>query len=106
MYPKIKVFLKSKTLRSNGFAKTYIVSRTDKISRKYADWYYIRNLSDDKIINLDWKTADKWKQFSQKEVLVTLSYKNFSGFEVTSAKIDELNKWKIHNAYDIVDNER
>ena len=40
------------------------------------------------------------------EVLVTLSYKNFSEFEVYNTKLDILNTWKIHNVYDVVYNEK
>ena len=42
--------------------------------------------------------------FLSQGVLVTSSYKNFSESEVTNAKSDEPNKWKIHNVYDNVAN--
>ena len=29
---------------------------------------------------------------------------NFSDFDITNAKLDELNKWKTHKVYDAVDN--
>lgn len=54
---------------------------------------------------MNWKIVDKWKQFSHEEVLVT-SHKNFSEFEVTNAKLGELNKCKIDNLYDLVANEK
>ena len=44
--------------------------------------------------------------FLSQGVLVTSSYKNFSESEVTIAKSDEPNKWKIHNVYDNIANEK
>lgn len=35
------------------------------------------------------------KQFSHEEFLATSSYKDVSEFQVTVAKLDELNKWKV-----------
>ena len=45
---------------------------------------------------------DKWKQHSRKEVLIGSSF-NFSEFDITNTKFDELNKWKKHKVYDKVD---
>ena len=47
---------------------------------------------------------DKWKEYSHKEVLIGSSINNFSEFDITNAKFDELNKWKKHKAYDKIDN--
>lgn len=105
VYPKIEVFVEFKTVESDGFIKIYIFSRAGKILSKLDDWYNIRNLRDDWVIDLNWKIVDKWKQFSHEEVLVT-SHKNFSEFEVTNAKLGELNKCKIDNLYDLVANEK
>ena len=44
---------------------------------------------------------DKRKQHSHKEVLIGSLFNNFSEFDITNAKFDELNKWKV---YDKVDN--
>ena len=34
---------------------------------------------------------DKWKQYSQREALINSLINNFSDFDVTNAKLDELN---------------
>ena len=47
---------------------------------------------------------DKWKQYSQEKALINSFVNNFSDFNITTAKLDELHKWKIHNVYDAVDN--
>ena len=47
---------------------------------------------------------DRWKQYSQAKILINSSVNNFSEFDITNAKLDELNKWKTHKVYDIVDN--
>ena len=47
---------------------------------------------------------DKWKKYSQEEVLINSSVNKFSDFGITNAKLDELNKWKAHKVYDAVDN--
>ena len=47
---------------------------------------------------------DKWKQYSQEEALINSLVNNFSDFDITNAKLDELNKWKTHTVYDVVDN--
>ena len=47
---------------------------------------------------------DKWNQYSQEEVLINSSVNNFSDFNITNTKLDELNKWKTHKIYDTVDN--
>ena len=50
----------------------------------------IKKLNDDKISSFDWKNVDKWKQYSQKEALINSSANNFSDFDITNAKLDEL----------------
>ena len=51
------------------------------------------------------KSVNKWKQYFQGEALINSSgsVNNFSDFDVTNAKLDELNKWKTQKVYDKVD---
>ena len=49
-------------------------------------------------------TVKKWKQYSQEQALINSSVNNFSDFDITNAKLDELNKWKTHEVYNAVDN--
>ena len=44
---------------------------------------------------------DKWKQHSHKAVLIGSLFNNFSEFDITNAKFDELNKWKVYDKVDI-----
>ena len=37
-------------------------------------------------------------------MLINSSVNNFSDFNITKTKLDELNKWKAHKIYDTVDN--
>ena len=37
------------------------------------------------------RRMDKWKQYSQREALINSLINNFSDFDVTNAKLDELN---------------
>ena len=64
----------------------------------------MQDLDDGSISNIDWNSVEKWKPFTQEEVLLA-SHKNHLDFEITTAKLDELKKWENHNVYDIVDNE-
>ena len=47
---------------------------------------------------------DKWKQYSQEKALINSFVNNFSDFNITNAKLDELHKWEIHKVYDAIDN--
>ena len=64
----------------------------------------ITNLNDDVISSIDWKNVDKWKQYSEEEILSNSSVNNFSEFDITNAKLDEFNEWKTYKFYDTVDN--
>ena len=89
---KLKDFVIYKILGSNDFQKAQIIKTAGKVSRKYSDWYNIKNLTDDTISSTDWKSVDKWKQYSQEEALINSLVNNFSDFYVTNAKLDELNE--------------
>ena len=89
---------------TNDFQKAQIIKRAGKVSGKYSDWYNIKNVNDDTISSIDWKSVDKCKQYSQEEALINSLVNNFSDFDITNAKLDELNKWKTHKNYDAVDN--
>ena len=47
---------------------------------------------------------DKWKQYFQEEAFNNSLVNNFLDFDITNAKLDELNKWKTCEVYDTVDN--
>ena len=89
---KLKDFVIYKILGSNDFQKAQIIKTAGKVSRKYSDWYNIKNLTDDTISSTDWKSVDKWKQYSQEEALINSLVNNFSDSYVTNAKLDELNE--------------
>ena len=63
--PKSKDSVEYKILGSNDFQKIQIIKRAGKVSGKYSDWYIIKNLNDDTISSIDWKSVKKWKQYSQ-----------------------------------------
>ena len=89
---------------TNDFQKAQIIKRAGKVSGKYSDWYNIKNVNDDTISSIDWKSLDKWKQYSQEDALINSLVNNFSDFDIANTKLDELNKWKTHKVYDAVDN--
>ena len=103
-HPKIKDFVEYKILGSDDFHTAQIISRAGKTSGKYSNWYNIKKLSDNTLNSIDWKTIDKWKNHSHEEVLINVQEKygheNFSEFDITNAKLDELNKWKENKVYD------
>ena len=102
-HPKVKDFVEYKILGSNNFQKAQIIKRGGKVSGKYSDWNNITNVNDDTISNIDWKSVDKWKQYFKEQALIhwlTI----FSDFDITNAKLGELNKCKTHKVYDAVDN--
>ena len=103
-HPKVKDLVEYKIFGSHHFQKAQIVKRAGKVSGKYSDWYNIKNVNDDPISSIDWKSVNKWKQYSQEQALINSSVNNFSEFDITNAKLDELNKWKTHKVYDAVDN--
>ena len=74
---KLKDFVEYKILGSNDFD---LRLKLLKVSGKHSDWYNIKNLNDDTISSIDWKSMDKWKQYSQKEALIDSSINNFSDF--------------------------
>ena len=101
--PKVKDFVEYKVRDSDKTFRAQIISRAGKISGKYSDWFNMQDLDDGSISNIDWNSVEKWKPFTQEEVLLA-SHKNHLDFEITNAKLDELKKWENHNVYDIVDN--
>ena len=103
-HPKVTDFVEYKIFGSRYFQKAQIVKRAGKVSGKYSDWYNIKNVNDDTISSIDWKSVNKWKQYFQQQALINSSVNNFSDFDITNAKLDELNKWKTHKVYDAVDN--
>ena len=48
-HPWIKDYIEYKTLGTNEFFKTQIISRAFKASGKYSNWVNIRNLHDDTV---------------------------------------------------------
>ena len=74
---KLKDIVEYKILGSNDFD---LRLKLLKVSGKHSDWYNIKNLNDDTISSIDWKSMDKWKQYSQKEALINSSINNFSDF--------------------------
>ena len=97
-HPKIKDFIEYKIFGSNDFQKAQVTERAGNVSGKYSDWYNIKNVNDDTISSIDWKSVDKCKQYSQEEALINSSVNNFSDFDITNAELDEPNKWKTHDA--------
>ena len=53
--------------------------------------------------DIKWKSVGKWKQYSLEEALIYSPVNHFLDFDVTSGKLDELNKWKTHKVCDTVD---
>ena len=80
-HPKVKDFVEYKIFGSNDFQKAQIIKRAGKVSGKYSDWYNIKNVNDDTISSIDWKSVDKWKQYSQEEALINSLVNNFSDFD-------------------------
>ena len=100
--PKVKDFVEYQVLGSGENIKAQIISRAGKTSGKYSDWFNTRNIDDNSISTIDWTTVEKWKLFSQEEVLVCY-HNELPQFEIMNAKLEELDKWKSHNVYDLVD---
>ena len=100
---KVKNLFEFKILGSNDFQKAEIIKRASKYQADI-QIVNINNLNYDVISNIDWKSVDKWNQYSQEKVLINSSVNNFSDFNITNTKLDELNKWKTHKIYDTVDN--
>ena len=103
-HPKIKEYVQYKLFGSDDVSKSQILSRASKVSGKYSNWFNIRNIDNNTIASIDWQNVEKWKPISSEEVLVS-SHKDLSNFDFSTAKLEELQKWKGHNAYEIVDNE-
>ena len=96
-HPKVKDFVKYKILRSNDFQKAQIIKRAGKIWGTYSNWCIIKNVNDDTISSIGWKSVDKWKtneKYSQEEALINSSFNNFSDFDITNAKLEELINWR------------
>lgn len=103
-HPKIKDYVEYKLFDSDEVSKSQILSRAGKVSGKYSNWFNIRDIENDTIASIDWQNVEKWKPISSEEVLIS-SHKDLSNFDFSTAKLEELQKWKSHNAYEIVDNE-
>lgn len=102
--PRIKYYVKYKTLCSNQFFKSQVINRAGKASGKYPNWFNLRNIDNDTVTSIEWKTVEKWKPSSKGEVLLS-SHKDISRSDLITAKLKELEKWKTHNVYDTADNE-
>ena len=103
-HPKIKDYVEYKLFDSDEVSKSQILSRAGKVSGKYSNWFNIRDIVNDTIASIDWQNVEKWKPISSEEVLIS-SHKDLSNFDFSTAKLEELQKCKSHNAYEIVDNE-
>ena len=79
--PKVKDFVEYKVPDSDKTFRTQIISRAGKISGKYSDWFNMQDLDDGSISNIDWNSVEKWKPFTQEEVLLA-SHKNHLDFEL------------------------
>ena len=80
-HSKVKDFVEYKIFGFNDFQKAQIIKRAGKVSGKYSDWYNIKNINDDNISSIDWKSVDKWKQYSQ-EASINSWVKNFLDFDI------------------------
>ena len=80
-HSKVKDFVEYKIFGFNDFQKAQIIKRAGKVSGKYSDWYNIKNVNDDTLSSIDWKSVDKWKQYSQ-EASINSWVKNFLDFDI------------------------
>ena len=73
---------------NSKFSKSQIQSRAAKVSVKYCTWFHVRNLDNDTVTSIDWKTTRKSKPISNEKVLLS-SHKNIPSSDMIKAKLDE-----------------
>ena len=77
--------------RSDETFRSQVSSTAGKVSGNYSDWFNVKNLDDDKVQSIDWKTINKSKPLAQDEFLLT-SHDEFTKWDILIAKLEELEK--------------
>lgn len=89
----------------NDYRLIEIMSRAGKATGKSKNWYNVKNLENDSLGSLDWNSVVKWKPKDTNDVLITikcLDEKNIDSNKLGLSKLEELNKWKDNEVYEII----
>ena len=79
---------------SNLWKKATVMSRVGKASGKNKYWFNVKDLDDFSIKNVYFENVNGWKNINE-EVLLS----KVERFEITEAKLKELENWKNKNVY-------
>ena len=101
--PKMKSFVQCKFGDSNDVKDLQVLSRAGKSSGIYKSFLNIRDLKDDSLSCIDWESVCSWRPLSSDEEVMVSEYLYTDG-DILSAKLEELEKWKLNNVYETVDN--
>ena len=99
--PKKKTFVKLQMINNDVIQDAEILSRGGKATGLYKSFMNVRFLKDNSLDCIDWNLVEKWKPKMSSEVLLTNSPS--PNPNVHEAMIEELNKWKENEVYEVVD---
>ena len=85
---------------SKEWKRALVISRAGKASGKNKYWFDIEDLYDNTMKSLNFENTSSWKNFREEILLCEKE-----SFEVTEAKLYELENWKQKKVFTEVDNE-
>ena len=98
--PSIKSKITYQESESNLWKRAVVMSRAGKATGRNKYWFNVKDLDNDSMRSVDFENVSSWKNINE-EVLIS---KNET-FEVTEAKLRELENWKNNKVYQEVDDE-
>ena len=98
--PALKSKVSYMDIDSKEWKRALVISRAGKASGKNKYWFDIEDLYDNTMKSLNFENTSSWKNFREEILLCEKE-----SFEVTEAKLYELENWKKKKVFTEVDNE-
>ena len=96
--PSVRSKITYEDPESNLCKKAMVMSRAGKASGKNKYWFNVKDLNDDSTKSEDFENINSWKNINE-EVLIS----KVERFEITEAKLKELNNLKNNNVHQELD---
>lgn len=100
--PKIKDYVECISKGTNETTQTQIISRAGKATGKYSNWYNSLDINSGEIKAVNWDEVEKWKPLEREEAMLNSDEMVHKTHDVSSAKLEELEKWKENKVYQVV----
>ena len=86
---------------TDSWNKALVIGRAGKSTGKNKTWVNVKNLQDNSHQSVDFSKIEGWKNIEE-EVLIS-KYSDIN-IDIIKAKSIELENWKTHNVYEVVEN--